>query len=352
MKICILTFALTITLVISSLGIQTSAADELYISAHSAVLINADDGSVLFEKNSDEKLPMASTTKIMTAIIAIENGDLSKEFAVDERAVGVEGTSAYLQKGDKLTLESALYALLLQSANDAAVAIACEISKSTEDFVGLMNQKCADLGLSCTHFENPNGLPSSGHYTTAKELAYLAAYCMKNETFAAIVSKKSADININGAPRTFVNHNRLLSMYNDCIGIKTGYTQKSGRCLVSAAEREGCRLIAVTLNAPNDWNDHKKLFDHGFGKYRSYLLFDEESFIFEIPVAGSSKSIRISPDGSQSCLLKNGSHITTRLEAPHIITAPIKKGRTLGYAVFECDGKEICRTPLKAREDI
>ncbi len=352
MKKRILCFILALSLIFASLCLQTGAADELYISAQSAVLINADNGTVLFEKNSNETRPMASTTKIMTAIIAIENGDLAKEFTVDNRAVGVEGTSAYLQRGDKLTLEGALYALLLQSANDAAVAIACEISGSTENFVALMNRKCADLGLFSTHFNNPNGLPSQDHYTTAIELAKLSAYCMKNETFAKIVKEKSATVKINGTDRTFVNHNKLLNMYEGCIGIKTGYTTESGRCLVTAAERDGCRLIAVTLNAPSDWSDHKKLLDHGFNNYRSYLLYDEESFIFELPVTGSKKAIKVSPEGSQQYLLEKGARISTSIEAPRIITAPIKKGQTIGYAVFECNGKELCKVPLKAREDI
>ena len=209
---------------------------------------------------------MASTTKIMTAIVTIENLDLDRIVAVDDRAIGIEGSSIYLKQGEEISVRALLYALMLRSANDAAAALAYEISGSTEDFALLMNEKAAELGLSDTNFENPHGLDSENHYTTAHDLAIISAYAMSNQTFREIVSSRKALIESSAEKRMLINHNKMLSYYDGCIGIKTGYTKKSGRSLASAAERDGATLICITINAPDDWNDHKKLFDYGFSQ--------------------------------------------------------------------------------------
>ena len=224
------------------------------VSARGAVVIDADTGETLFEQNADSRLPMASTTKIMTALVALGEGDLDRVYIVKPEYAAAEGSSMYLKAGETLSLRDTLYGLMLASGNDAAVAIAGECGGMTA-FVGKMNAKAAELGLMDTHFDNPNGLPSDTHYTTAHELAKITAAALKDPVFRQIVSTKSCTV----SGHALSNHNRLLSMYDGAIGVKTGYTRAAGRCLVSAAERNGRTIIAVTLNDPNDWNDHMEM---------------------------------------------------------------------------------------------
>lgn len=253
------------------------------VSSFSAVVIDAHTGEVLFEKNKDVRRGPASTTKIMTAITALEYADASKNIRVDKRAVGVEGSSVYLKDGQTMTLEALLYALMLQSANDAAEAIAYGLCGEKERFTELMNKKCESLGLRDTHFENPHGLDGETHYTTAHELAKIAAYAMKNEVFRKIVSTKAKKLTINELPVTLVNHNRLLREYNDITGIKTGFTKKCGRTLVSSAKRGNVELICVTLGAPDDWRDHRAMLDYAFGLYEFRTLAAPYEFDITLP---------------------------------------------------------------------
>jgi D-alanyl-D-alanine carboxypeptidase len=249
-----------------SLGVS---ADKPYSTAQSAILWDADSNRMLFSQNENQRLPMASTTKIMTAIIALEQGDLDSMVTIPKEAVGIEGSSCYFQEGEKLTLRSLLYCLLLQSANDAAHAIAVHIAGSVSAFAVLMNLKAAELALLDTHFENPHGLDSDCHYTTAKDLARLADYCMQNPVFCEIWGTKTISLPLNKNEelvycRALSNHNRLLRLYPLCVGGKTGFTKRCGRCLVSAAKRDGHTLIAVTLNCPTDWADHQRMYQYGF----------------------------------------------------------------------------------------
>ncbi len=237
------------------------------VSARGAVVIDADTGETLFEQNADARLPMASTTKIMTALVALGEGGLDRIYTVKPEYAAVEGSSMYLQAGERLSLQDTLYGLMLASGNDAAVAIAGECG-GMSTFVGKMNAKAAELGLTDTHFDNPNGLPSDTHYTTAHELAKITAAALKDPVFRRIVATKNCTV----SGHTLTNHNRLLSMYDGAIGVKTGFTRAAGRCLVSAAERNGRTLIAVTLNDPNDWNDHMEMLDAGFAQYSEVTL--------------------------------------------------------------------------------
>ncbi len=234
------------------------------VSASSAALYSKDRGTFLYEKAAGQKLGMASTTKMMTAVVALENAEPDEIVEVDPRAVGVEGTSLYLKAGERFTVRELLYGLLLRSANDAALAIAYAVCQSEDAFVDLMNRKAEALSLSDTHFDNPHGLDGETHYTTANDLAKLAAYAIDIPAFCEIISTKKAVIGNGDSTRILQNHNKLLSLYDGCFGVKTGFTKKCGRCLVSAAEKDGQTLICVTLDAPNDWSDHKKLLDYGF----------------------------------------------------------------------------------------
>lgn len=311
------------------------------VSAHSAVLLDADDGTVLYAKDADTRHPMASTTKVMTALVALEHMEPDTVISVAPEAVGVEGSSIYLVEGEELTLEQLLYALLLESANDAAVAIAVGVAGSVEAFAGLMNQKAAELGLTDTQFQNPHGLDAEGHYTTARELALIARAALQNELLLKMVSTRKTTIPHDGndGVRLLVNHNKMLRLYEDAIGVKTGYTKKSGRCLVSAAERDGVRLIVVTLNAPDDWNDHAELLDYGFSLRESVTLCEPDGICIAVPVVGGAKSSVIvsNPEGLLRSLPKEHPEITRTVELPRFLYAPVETGETVGRVLFRCD---------------
>ena len=325
------------------------SAGELSLGAESAVLMT-EDGDVIFEHNADERLPMASTTKIMTALVAIENCPLDRVVTVDEKAVGVEGSSVYLEKGEKLAMGELLYALMLQSANDAAAAIAIEVGGSVEKFADLMNKKAAELELSNTHFTNPHGLDDEEHFTTARELAKITTEALKNETFREIVSTYKTTIHGKEYDRVLVNHNRLLREYDGAIGVKTGYTRRCGRCLVSAAEREGLRIIAVTLSDPNDWRDHKKLLDYGFSRYETLTLTGDNGIIVEIPQTGSGNEFlrTVTDKNVKVTLPRYDSTITVTAQIPRFLFSPVKKGDNVGKLIFRRDGKIIKELALYA----
>lgn len=252
---------------LAALGIALAALFSLFpcqthavsTSASSAILMDVDSGRVLYEQNADAKMLIASTTKILTALVAIREGDLNDVVTVSREAAYTEGSSMYLKVGEKLTLETLLYGLLLCSGNDAALALT-ECAGGLTPFVAMMNEKAAALGMAHTSFANPNGLDADGHYSTARDMAVLAAAAVENPTFRRICSSRSVTI----GQRTMENHNRLLRQVEGCVGLKTGYTRAAGRTLVSCTERDGCRLVAVTLQDGNDWADHAALYDYGF----------------------------------------------------------------------------------------
>ena len=229
-------------------------------SAKSAALLDGTTGECLYEKNGDQRALIASTTKIMTGLLVCEAGDLDRTVTVPETAAGTEGSSMYLKSGETLTRRELLYGMMLHSGNDAALTLAISISGSEAAFVRQMNRRACALNLTQTHFANPHGLDSGENYSTALDLARLAQAALQNEQFRAVVSTKT----ITCAGRTLTNHNKLLWRYDGCIGVKTGYTRHAGRILVSAAERGGRMLIAVTISDPDDWRDHVSLLDYGF----------------------------------------------------------------------------------------
>lgn len=230
------------------------------VSAKSAALLDGTTGECLYEKNGDQRALIASTTKIMTGLLVCEAGDLDRTVTVPETAAGTEGSSMYLKSGETLTRRELLYGMMLHSGNDAALTLAISISGSEAAFVRQMNRRACALNLTQTHFANPHGLDSGENYSTALDLARLAQAALQNEQFRAVVSTKT----ITCAGRTLTNHNKLLWRYDGCIGVKTGYTRHAGRILVSAAERGGRMLIAVTISDPDDWRDHASLLDYGF----------------------------------------------------------------------------------------
>lgn len=320
---------------------QAPRATAPSLSAQSAVLIDARYGQVLTEKNANARLPMASTTKIMTALTALSVAAPETVIKVAPEAVGVEGSSVYLTAGEELTLSDLLCALLLQSANDAAAAIAIGLGGSIEGFADLMNAEAAKLGLTDTHFVNPHGLDDDEHYTTAHELATVTRAALEIPLFRRLVGTVKATIpqGDDATARLLVNHNRLLRTYEGAIGVKTGYTKRSGRCLVSAAERDGVTLIAVTLNDPDDWRDHEALLDYGFSRYRSVTLCRAGDATDALPVTGGTTEtvgLRYAEDLTVALPIGHPP-IGIRIEAPHFLYAPIVLDTTVGEAVYTCD---------------
>ncbi|MBR3863158.1 MAG: D-alanyl-D-alanine carboxypeptidase [Clostridia bacterium] len=323
------------------------------VSAACAALFDPVSGCFLLSKNADERRPMASTTKIMTALVVLTHCDLTDTVLVPREAVGVEGSSIYLFENEEITVETLLYALLLNSANDAAVALAIHAAGSVAAFADLMNEKAAALHLTSTHFTNPHGLYDEAHYTTARELALITAAALENEVFAKIVATKRYSVPQNGtdATRLFLNHNRLLRTYEGAIGVKTGFTKKSGRCLVSAAKNNDLTLIAVTLDAPNDWQDHTAMLDWGFAEYEGFCPMPEA---ITLPVVGGvATEVALTPDGSLSLTLPRAhAEIACTLEAPRFLFAGFAAGKEVGRLVYRMDGKVIGTVSLKTANGV
>ncbi len=339
---------------ILSYTIASAKPSSLSISAKAAVLYEPETGIFLYCKNESQRLPMASTTKIMTALVAVENSSLDEKVEIDGRAVGTEGSSAYYTSGEIVTMEELLYALLLQSANDSAVAIACHISGSVEAFADLMNEKALAMGLSDTHFDNPHGLDSEDHYTTARELALIASSALDNDIIKTIASTYKYSSRNEKSKRTYVNHNKLLKKYNGAIGLKTGFTKKCGRCLVGAAERDGLRFITVTLNAGDDWNDHTKMFDLGYSTLEKIYLAKAYEYRYDIPVLDGTKSnIALTNRDELSLIVSKSAHSINEFPKLHkFVSAPIAKNDILGEILFTLDGEKVGSVYLYPEESI
>jgi len=328
----------------------------LSLSAQSAILLETSSGQIIYEKNAYARLPMASTTKIMTALVALGKCPAERyTITVDKRACGVEGSSIYLVPGERLTLEALLYAMMLESANDAAAAIAIGISGSIEAFADEMNALARTLGLADSHFTNPHGLDGEEHYTTAADLARLTAYALENETFRKIVSTESYTIPSSDGSglRYLKNHNKLLRLSDTVIGVKTGFTKRSGRCLVSAAEQNGVTVVAVTLNAPDDWNDHLVLHKLGFSAFSLRTLAEPGEFQIEIPCTGAADGkLTVANREGLRLTLRSDAKITRSLECSPLQFPPISEGDCLAKLVFYADGEKVGDLPLYATQSV
>lgn len=335
----------------------TAFAAEPTVSAKSAVLIDAQTGRVIFAKNENERLPMASTTKIMTSLITLEEAAKDdKQVTITDQMVRVEGSSMGLLPGNIVTLKTLATGMLTVSGNDAANSAAYAIAGSPEAFAKLMNNKALELGLTNTHFVTPSGLDAPEHYSSAYDMALLGAAAMKNPDFAAIASQKTVTVGFINPKQNyrFTNHNRLLSMYDGCIGIKTGFTKKSGRCLVSAAERNGIRLIAVTLDDPDDWNDHEKLYDYGFS-FLSPMQINDTGVRYEVPVVGGLQdNVMVAGTQAEDITIKNedSARIVRTVEMPSFVYAPVRNGQVLGRIRYTLDGETLALTDLIAVRDV
>ena len=319
------------------------------VSAKCAMVLDCTGGRVLYEKDADTPMLIASTTKIMTALVAAENCNLDSRYQIPPEAVGIEGSSMYLKAGEVLTARDLLYGMMLHSGNDAAVALAIFCAGDVASFVGMMNRKAAELGLIATSFANPNGLDDDQNHASARDLAYLTKAALENETVAQVVACKTA----NAAGRTLTNHNKLLWQYPDCVGVKTGYTKAAGRILVSAARRDGRLLVAVTISDPDDWADHKALLDYGFSSFGlETVLRTGEPVADTMVVHGTHQAVSLIAAEDVTCTLLEGEDPRVRVELPGLILAPVKAGTPVGRATLWIGGSCVGETALVLAQDI
>lgn len=356
-------FILTMTTVYAE---DTEPIKTPVVSAQAAVLMDAETGRVLWGKNADKPMAMASTTKIMTAILAIEKGNLDDIVTASERAAAAPKVKMNLQKGEEHRLEDLLYPLMLQSSNDAAIAIAEHVGGSVEEFCKMMTEKAKELGACETIFETPNGLDSGDHHSTAKDMALITCYALKNPKFLEIINTRQITIPVKGGDYksyTIVNKNRLLNEYNGAIGVKTGFTGKAGQCFVGAAKRDDKTLVSVVLASgwgtagkEKKWSDTKKILDYGFNNYDYYTVVNKGDDAGTIPVMFSregSVDVKCSNDLKLLLSREEREGITVKYILPNTLESPVTKGQAAGRAVvYTKEGKAIARCPLETVSNI
>lgn len=308
------------------------------ISAQKAILLDGQTGRVLYEKRADERSLIASTTKIMTALIVCEQCNVLDRMCIPKEAVRVEGSSMYLQEGEVLTIQELLYGLMLSSGNDAALALAIYCGGTVEGFAEMMNDKARFLGLTGTHFANPHGLDAPDHYSTARDLAILAAYAMKNPIFAQTVSTRR----VTAGGRCLTNHNKLLWKVDGADGVKTGYTKAAGRILVSSAVQQGRRLICVTIDDGNDWADHASLYQDGFSRFSVQKVLSAGETVGTLSVfGGETQQVNVIAGEDFSYAMASGEQAQIVLAGNEFVYAPVATGANAGYAYICIDGKAV-----------
>lgn len=349
--ICVILLSLIVILTFTTLA----CAQEVSLSAQAYVLYCVENDTVLLSKNADTKMKMASTTKIMTALLTLQEAQKNDKLVEFEQSMIAEGSSMYLSVGDTLHLSDLAVGMMMCSGNDASNAAAISIAGSVENFALLMNEKAKQIGMKNTNFVTASGLDDENHYSTAVDMARLMAYALKNEQFCDIVKNKSMTVDFLTPQKqvTYTNHNRLLSMYDYCIGGKTGYTQSAGRCLVSAARKNGLTLVCVTFDAPDDWNDHIKMYDYGYERFALADTVDcDENFT--INVVGSNKNqIKLYAKESYGYVtdIDKKDSVKRSLCVPDFLYAPINKGDYIGMITYTLDGEIVAQNPLFAYED-
>lgn len=327
---------------------------EPVINATAAVVIDMDSGRIMYEKNANSKKAIASTTKIMTAIVALENGNLEDIVTVSKRAASVNGSTINLKEGEKIKLGELMYGMMLNSGNDSAIAVAEHVGGTVENFISMMNRKAADLGLKNTSFKTPHGLDVDGHYSTAYELAQISRYALKNPKFAEICCKKTAII----SGRSLYNTNEMLGMYKGVDGVKTGYTGQAGRCLVCSATRENFKVISVILGCPtrNSRADgSRKILDYAFNNYKQYTLLQKDENLKQIPVIkGKEQYVSLKPENEIKYPLtsKEIENLKTEILIPDKLEAPILKDANVGSISFSINGNIIAKANIKTEFEV
>lgn len=345
--LCVLIFAFTFN--------TTACAKELSLSAQAYVLYCVENGSVVLSQNENVRMKPASTTKVMTTLLALEaakENDVLVKFKPDMIA---EGSSMYLKNGDTVHLSDLAKGMMMASGNDAANAVALTLSDSFDDFSLLMNKKAEKIGMGSTHFVTPSGLDDENHYTTALDMAYLFSYALENEQFCEIAKSKSLDVNFLTPQKTvtYQNHNRLLSLYPHCIGGKTGFTKSAGRCLVSAARKDGVTLVCVTLNAGDDWNDHIKMYDYGFEKFGAVDTKSAEKLSVSV-VGGQKDSVELFVKETTKAVTDKESikDIKRTVYLPSFLYAPVTFGDYVGTVCYTLGDEVLASYPLYAQSNV
>ena len=329
-------------------------AEDVSVSARAYALYCPQNEEIILSENKDIRLPMASTTKVLTALLTLEEAERDNRTVEFTEEMTAEGSSMYLQIGERVTLYDLAVGMMMQSGNDAANAAAIAVDGSLQAFADRMNIKASELGMKNTHFVTPSGLDDEAHYSTACDMALLLSYAMENESFRGIVKNTSMTVDFvypDDKRVTYQNHNKLLKLYEPCIGGKTGFTEKAGRCLVSCAEKDGVRLVCVTLDDPDDWNDHIELFEEGFARIDAVGL-GEEGERFTVPLAGADEDSVTLTYEPQTAVLPGNASIERKVILPDFVCAPVKRGEALGKIVYTRQGEELAVLDLTAAEDI
>ena len=341
--------ALCAALLCATLGMPARAAERApETSAAATAVMHVETGALLHAENADTPMRIASTTKIMTALVVLEHCDPGEPVEILPEYTAVEGSSMYLRAGETYTVQELLYGMMLASGNDAATALACHTAGSIEAFAALMNEKAAALGLTNTSFRNPHGLDAEGHLSTARDLAALACCAMQNEAFREIVSTASKTIH----GQTYVNHNRLLRSYAGAIGVKTGYTEAAGRILVSCAQRGDTRFVCVTISDRNDWEDHARLLDWAFDSYEYRAVIPADAAYPVAVLSGAAAQCDAVPRETVRLLLEKDARTETRIELPRFVFAPVRQGDALGLLTVTAADGTTAQTPLGCAQDV
>lgn len=335
----------------------SAQGEPISVGAKAAIVIELESGRVLYEQNIRERLPMASTTKIMTTMLTLEQENLDEEFTVDPQAIQVEGSSMGLVEGDIVTLRALAYGMILPSGNDAANSAAVRIAGSQEAFVRLMNERAQEMGLVDTAFVTPSGLDADGHYSTAYDMAMLTRAAMQNPEFCEICKLYRAQVKFGNPPqeRWLKNHNKLIEMYDGCIGVKTGFTDNARRCLVSAATRDGVTLVCVTLNAPDDWAIHSSLYDRAFASLKRRSLSELLPQEMKLDVTGGNKTqvpVQCAWEPMASVSQGEYERLQVKVSLQKLEFAPVVAGQTVGTAEFYLDDTCLTKVPLTAGEEV
>lgn len=321
------------------------------ISSLSAVVYAPSSNMVLYEKDADTPRPMASTTKLMTALLAAERLNPEDEVAVPVGAVPVEGTQLGLTAGDKVLVQDLLAGLLLSSGNDAANALALLMEDSLPTFASRMNEKARQLGMTNSLFVTPSGLDEGGHSASARDMARLGGAVLQQPLLAQLCAAKTATVTLNGARVTLRNHNRLLNLYAPCIGMKTGFTKKSGRCLVSAAEKDGVVLVVATLNGGDYWNDHMALYEYAFSLVEQAQM--PAADLPDCPVAGGNATmVPLTAQLPDAFVVRRGQTVRARVYAPAFVWAPVQQGQVVGEIEYVYEDRVLARVPVRAAQGV
>lgn len=350
---------LCVILFVTAVPIASSAENSEIpdISAESYVLYCADNGNIITSKNEHKKMKPASTTKLMTTLITLEEAAASDKQVKFTKEMTAEGSSMYLEVGNVVTLRDLAAGMMMASGNDAANAVAVTVAGNSEKFAERMNERASQIGMKDTHFVTPSGLDNENHYSTAYDLALLMSYALENDDFAELTSQKSATVNfINPADKktTYANHNKLLSLYDCCIGGKTGYTMAAGRCLVSAAKKDGLTLVCVTLNDRNDWNDHISLYDYGFSKFACFESKDTD-YVFDVScVGGTADSTTVVGEKDIKLVVpaSDKENIVRKVYCDSFLYAPIKENQSVGVIEYTLDNDILASNNLIAMKAV